>query len=276
MVSHLLICQMPEHRWINYSLLTLSTLGPCLMLALAIRKKMSKRDRFVTEDDLDTFDGFLRYHGIDPSMTSPGELQKWRELFDEARRRIAVSPKVGRMKFNLDPKECRYAVAVRDGSKLWLVLWVKRSPKGFFLMMPRGEIFAVMQRSSGRKPKKRDWNPHTSYHLDGSLHMKSYDEKVFPPKRCQPLTGNFKGMVSLGTFGGYGPKGVGAICDPADFSGIVEVPPGVLGPRHGTISVDLVEPGCEPTNLGPSFEVVRRQDFRDFLPWVVITVWAHD
>ncbi len=76
---------MPEHRWIKYSLLTLSILGPCLILAIAIRKKMSKRNRFISEDDLETFDGFLRYHVIDPSMTSPDELQKWRELFDEAR-----------------------------------------------------------------------------------------------------------------------------------------------------------------------------------------------
>jgi hypothetical protein len=94
MVSHLLIWQMPEHRWIKYSLLTLSILGPCLILALAIPKKMSKRDRFVSEDDPETFEGFLSYHvidpRIDPSMTSPDKLQEWRELFDEARRRIAA------------------------------------------------------------------------------------------------------------------------------------------------------------------------------------------
>ena len=119
---------MPEHRWIKYSILTLSILGSCLILAIAIRKKMSKRDRFISEDDLETFDGFLRYHVIDPSVTSPDELQKWRELFDEARQRIAASPKVGRMKFKFDPDEYRYAVAVRGGSKLWLALWVKRSP----------------------------------------------------------------------------------------------------------------------------------------------------
>src|SRR5277367_4464004 len=138
MVLYLLIWHMPEHRWIKYSLFTLSILGPCLVLALAIRKKMSKRDRFVSEDDLETFDGFLRYHIVDPSITSPDELQKWRELFDEGRQRIAASPKVGRMKLKYDPKEYRYAVAVRDGSKLWLALWVKRSSKGeFFLFMPR-------------------------------------------------------------------------------------------------------------------------------------------
>jgi hypothetical protein len=35
--------------------------------------------------------------------------------------------------------EHRYAVAFREGSDLWLTLWVKRSPKGeFFVLMPRG------------------------------------------------------------------------------------------------------------------------------------------
>jgi hypothetical protein len=263
--------KMPN-RWIKYSVLALSILG-AFVLARAIRK-MTKRDHFISEDDLETFDGFLRYHIIDPSMTSPEELQRWRNDFDASRRRIAAS-KVGRMKFKSDPDEFRYAVAVRDGSKLWLALWVKRSPKGeFFVFQPRGEYFAT-KRLRGRRLKKQDWNPHTSYHVDGKLHIKSYDEKIFPPKQFQPLTGKFKGTVSLGAFGGYGPKGVGAICDPADFSGIVEVPPGVLGPRHGTISVDVVEPRCEHTNIGPGFEMVQQQQFRDFLPWVVITVWTH-
>lgn len=48
---------------------------------------------------------------------------------------------------------------------------------------------------------------------------------------------------------GHGPKSVGAICDPTAFSGVVEVPPGVLGPHDGTVVVDLVEPGCEPLSL---------------------------
>jgi hypothetical protein len=269
---------MPKRRWIRYSLLALSILGPFIIVVLAIRKKMSKRSGFISEDDLGTFEGFLRYQAIDPAKTSPEELQNWRDVFDQAKRRMAASPKVGRMKLKSAPREYRYAVAVRDGSELWLALWVRRSAKGeFFLMVPRGEVFAIVERSGpGRKPRKREWNPHTSYHLDGTLHMKSYDETVLPPMKCQPLTGKFKGTVSLGAFGGYGPKGVGAICDPKDFSGIVEVPSGVLGPRHGTISVDLVEPECEPTNIGPDFKIVHRQDFRDFLPWVVVTVWAHD
>jgi hypothetical protein len=64
--------------------------------------------------------------------------------------------------------------------------------------------------------------------------------------------------------GGHGPKSVGAICDPAVFNGIVEVPVGVLGPRHGSVVVDLVEPGGEPL-MWPG-TIVMKQEFRDCVP----------
>ncbi len=118
----------------------------------------------------------------------------------------------------------------------------------------------------------RDWDVHTSYHLDGTLNMKSHGRRVFTPKKRQPLTGTFRGTESLGAFSGYGPRSVGAICDTAAFSGVVEVAPGVLGPRDGMVTVDLVEPGCAPTAF-PWIQI-RREVFRDILPWVVITIWS--
>jgi hypothetical protein len=166
---------------------------------------------------------------------------------------MANSPKVGLMKLQQVPGEHRYAVAIEGDSDLWLTLWVRRSRKGEFFVMLRGD---------------KDWNPHTSYHLDGSLHMKSYDCKVLPPKKLQPLTGVFRGSEDLGCYSGHGS---GAICDPTAFSGIVNVAPGVLGPRHGVVKVDLVEPGHEP----PKFDwikLVTQQVFHDTVPWVVITV----
>jgi hypothetical protein len=39
--------------------------------------------RFISEDDLKTFDGWLRYQGID-AATTPAELETWRGIFDEA------------------------------------------------------------------------------------------------------------------------------------------------------------------------------------------------
>ena len=160
----------------------------------------------------------------------------------------------------LQPGEHRYAVAVRDAAHLWLTLWVQRSQKGdVYVFLPRGD---------------RRWNPHTSYHRDGTLHQKSYDNK-FSVQRRQPLTGSFHGIEHLGVYAGHGPKGVGAICDPNYFSGVIEIGPGILGPVHGNVAVDLVAPGCEPMDLMMSeHKEVARQEFRDAIPLVVIRVFA--
>ena len=213
-------------------------------------------EEFISEDDLQTFEGWLRYQAVDASTTPPEDLERWRAVFDEVR--SATRARVGLMKLQPVPGEHRYAVAVRDDDVLWLTLWVRRSRKGeFFIMLPRAD---------------RDWDPHTSYPLDGTLHMKSHNRKMLPSSRRQPLTGTFRGAEHLGSYSGYGPKSVGAICDTAAFSGVVEVAPGVLGPRHGAVTVDLVEPGKEPSTEFPWSRIAVRQVFRDLEPWVVITV----
>jgi hypothetical protein len=106
-----------------------------------------------------------------------------------------------------------------------------------------------------------------SYHRDGTLHQKSFDHKFGSQKR-QCLTGAFRGTENLAAYVGHG-KGVGAICDPTAFSGIVEVAPGVLGPYDGQVVVDLVEPGCEPQSWP---NVVRQEVFQDAVPHVVIRI----
>ncbi len=74
----------------------------------------------ISEDDLATFEGWLKYQCIDAATTATDELQMWQGIFDEARKRRAATPKVGLMKLQPVPGEHRYAVAVRDGSDLWL------------------------------------------------------------------------------------------------------------------------------------------------------------
>jgi hypothetical protein len=51
--------------------------------------------------------------------------------------------------------------------------------------------------------------------------LKTYGDKTVE-KKVQPLTGTFRGTVDLGTYGGHGPKGVGAICDPTAFNRVIE------------------------------------------------------
>jgi hypothetical protein len=212
---------------------------------------------FISEDDLDTFEGWLRYQAIDAASLAPKELSEWRRMFDDAKKRSVARPKVGLMKLKPIPGEYRFAVAIQQGFDLWLTLWVRRSRRGeYFVMVPRGN---------------RHWDPHTSYHLDGNLHVKSFDRKILPPQKRQALTGAFRGSEHIGTFAGHFPNGIGAICDPMAFSGVVEVVPGVLGPRHGIVTVDLVEPDHEP-NEYPWKQIFTRRTFCDVVPWVVITV----
>ena len=215
-------------------------------------------DEFISEDDLRTFDGWLRYQALDaPTMTAE-ELATWRDIFDDAQRQCAAHPKVGLMKLQPFPGDYKYAVAVREGTGLWLVLWVRRSWRGeFFVMQPVGD---------------RGWNPPTSYHLDGTLQMKSHGRKVLTPYKRQPLTGPFRGTVDLGTYSGYAPKDVGATFDPTAFAGIVEVAPCVLGPSHGAVGVFLVERGLEPPDYAWGHEIVTQKVFHDVTPNVAITV----
>jgi hypothetical protein len=219
-------------------------------------------DDFISEDELQTFEGFLRYQAV-PSTSTPQELEMWRGLFDEAMRRGESSPKVGLMKLQRIPGEQKYAVAIRDGADLWLTMWVRCSRKGeIFIMYPRGD---------------RDWNAHASYHLDGTLHQKSHGAVGLSQKR-QPLTEAFRESEHLGLYWGHG-KSSGAVCDSTAFDGVVVVEPGILGPKDGSVGVDLVTPEYEPTwngDIGQRFYlcgVHQRQVFpRHGRPSVVITI----
>jgi hypothetical protein len=199
----------------------------------------------------------MKYQGFGPSSLTEDEAAGVREMFDAAVKRRETTRKVGRMKLKALPGEYRYAVAIRDGDDLWLTLWIRRSPRGeFFVFQPRGE---------------RDWNPHFSYHLDGTAHSKSYGQVMLPPQKRQPLTGPFRGNESLGAYGGHGPKTVGAVCDPQDYSAVFEVAPGLLGPKNGTVVVDLLAPGADPLSW-PGTEGDRRL-FTDVVPNVLIRIF---
>lgn len=177
-------------------------------------------------------------------------------MFDVSRTRRLATSKVGLMKLRpLAPGEYRYAVAIREGSTLWLTLWVRRSPKG--------EFFVISPISDQKQ------NAHTSYHLNGTLHMKCNGHKFLPQKR-QPLTEVFHGTENLGGYRGYCPKTIGAICDPTPYSGVVEVPTGILGPRNGIVTIELVERGCK--SILCTEHIVLQEIFRDTSPWIVITI----
>jgi len=50
-------------------------------------------DDFISEQDLETFEGWLRYQAVSPA--SAEELEVWRGLFAEARERSAAARRSG-------------------------------------------------------------------------------------------------------------------------------------------------------------------------------------
>jgi hypothetical protein len=214
--------------------------------------------RFVSEDQTKTFEGWLEYQAF-TDLTAEN-LESWRKFYDGMMQNIADRGKVGLMKLGqLPPGEHRYAVAVRYDDGLFLALWVRRARQGdCYVMIPR-------DRESG--------DPHASYHRKGDYHHKSFNHKVMVQKR-QPLNASFRGIEGLGTFAGYGPKSVGAVCNPDHFSAVLELPQQVLGPSNGHVTVDLVEPGVELDPRRYTGDIVARKIYTDGAPWLAVTVAA--
>ena len=194
--------------------------------------------------------------GSELETLTEAELTMWRGYFEQARQSRETAPKVGRMSLKR-PGESLYAVAMRDGADLWLALLVKRSAKPeFFIFHPTVD---------------GNWNPHSSLHKDGTFHLKSHDRKALTQKRQPPAS--IKGSEHLGAYGGFSPKSIGAACDPSDFDGVFEAPPGVLGPRNGMVTVDLIEPGSGAHPLQHPAEEVDRRLFTDGTPHLLIRIF---
>jgi len=215
--------------------------------------------QFISEDDLDTFEGWLRFRAIDFAALQPDQLAMCKADFEEASRKRHSTPKVGFIKFRAKESEFLYAVAVRDDLSLWLALWIRRSAKGdVYVFVPRAD------------PK---WHPHSTYHKDGRSHHKSH-RQPFLKKRRQPPTDSFRGAEQIISQKGFGPKTVGAKFDPTCFTGVLEVKAGVLGPIHGYVSIDLVEPGYEPVPHFDDTEPMYQVIFKEAIPWLVVRVFA--
>jgi len=169
------------------------------------------------------------------------------------------------MQLSVRPGDHLYAIVVEDGG-LWLAVWVRRAA--------RGDVYAIKPGD----PRA----PHATYHVDGRRHMRGERNNVWRDGRLfgrddrrQSLTDPsrpFRGVETLGSFYGFAPKTVGAQCDPSRFTGLLRLPPGILGPRNGGIAVDLVEPGNSPMGHYDG-HVIRQEVFREVAPWLALTVF---
>jgi large subunit ribosomal protein L30 len=65
-----------------------------------VRVHKPTRRAFISEDDLKTFEGYLRYQGVDAASLTPAQLKDWRDIFDKARKSSLANPKVGTIKLS--------------------------------------------------------------------------------------------------------------------------------------------------------------------------------
>jgi hypothetical protein len=207
-------------------------------------------------DDLDTFEGWLKYQQMD-LQSMPEDMQaKVRSLFEEGKSKREAARLAVAFSRPCPVGEYRYAVAIDDGGDLRLTLVVRRSPKPeYFILFPRDG----------------EWNPHASYHLDGTYHNKSSDLVLMREAKKRQRLDQFKGTEHLGLFLGHGTAA--PICNPANFTSVLKVPPGILGPRQGGVLVDLVAPGSCPNPLHrDGRQIVLEKTYDDGEPWIAIAI----
>lgn len=207
-----------------------------------------------------TFEEWMDYQAVDVASLGKDELKAWHSDYDascEAQRQR----KIWTLRVRANAEALLYAAAVRDGSDLWLALWVKRNPKGdYFVMFPRDEP---------------GWDPHASYHRDGRLHQKSHDRKMIVLQRQVPGPG-FKGTEQMltTTLDLESVRAVKALCDPSQFTGVLEIPGEILHQGGHTVAIDLTEANGSAL-AQPWSKIVIQRRFSDAVPEVLLTAWRH-
>jgi hypothetical protein len=205
-----------------------------------------------------TFEEWMDYQAVDVTSLGEDELKAWRSDYDascEAQRQRKIwTPRV-----RANVQDLLYAAAVRDASDLWLALWVKRTPKGdYFVMFPSD---------------KPDWDPHASYHRDGRFHHKSHDRKMIASQRQVPGPG-FKGTEQMLTtpLDLESVQSGKTVCDPSQFTGVLEIPGEILHQGGHTVAVDLTEANGIALPQ-PRSQIVIQRRFFDAVPEVLLTTW---
>jgi hypothetical protein len=155
-----------------------------------------------------------------------------------------------------------FAVAVRDGADLFLVLSICRGPQGdVYVNFPRDH--------------EPDWKPHSSYHASGQHHQKSFGHKALVHHRQKP-NANFSGTENVVTTGIAldEPRAINKPCDVADFQEVFEIPLSELRPEQyrTLVSVDMTEPSGQPI-ITPGATVIRQAVFKDAVPWILVTLF---
>jgi len=163
-----------------------------------------------------------------------------------------------------------WAVAVRRPDGGLRLFWrVRRCPQGHIYVM-----FSAGQ-DRPRASTGKSYDPHTSWHLDGRYHNKSYDEpwQRQQRQRLDAFTGteyfiatSVDQMLAAGL-----PN-----CVASQFDQVLELNMNVLDRQRQQLQLALVSPGLEPPPaVGPGERSIERWTLADRLPWIVVTLYDY-
>ena len=207
------------------------------------------------------FEDWLRQtQKVDPAKLDSDELDGWHDAYKEACERNRLAETQHDNGLRRQPGDTAWEVTVRDEGRAWYVLGLRKSRAGeYFVGVP-------------------SWvpghNPHSSYHRSGQFHHKSHSRifwKQAWPKTDEPFQGCkqlWNGNISVDHATAYKIE-----FDPAEFSGVFEIPIEVLEAGQFDIAVDLVEPGGNAfCHAGRCVDQAR---FKSGDREVVMTLWQH-
>jgi hypothetical protein len=154
-----------------------------------------------------------------------------------------------------------YGVAVRHDADLRLLCRIRRSANGdVYFLIPRDEP---------------GWNPHASYHRDGTRHVRSHGGRYLISQIQRP-DHSFRGTENLFAMA-IQPGEVALLqtqCMAEEFSEVFEIDhPQIPPEEHHTLAADLVEPGYSAIPVLGTEAIVQRT-FRDASPWILVTLWG--
>jgi hypothetical protein len=165
----------------------------------------------------------------------------------------------------------RFAIAVQDGTTLWLFLEIVRKPPGDVYVEPPVEW-------------SPPWRPHFSYHASGQSHIKSFDyrqrikERPMLVRRGQKPDWQFvepAQIISLGIWLS-GVRSMRQPCRAGDYSDAFTLDASAISPTahnpRTAVAIDLVAPGGDPL-VHPLSAVLCRRVFTDAVPHISVSLW---
>jgi hypothetical protein len=162
-----------------------------------------------------------------------------------------------------------WAIVVRHQTGLRKLFWrIRRSAAGdIYQIDALGQAY---DRVAGTA-----FNPHLSYHADGELHLKSYDQADVVQQRQRPDD------AFQGTGIGIGEPVDGMVSsqlpdfEPDHFDGCFEIPIEILDatPGYQQIHLDFAAPGVDPPGHDMGERAIRQFRITDASPHLVVSLF---